>query len=343
MTFSDEQDLTTARLRAALNAQAELVQPGEDGLRAIRERVAEGGGPWWRSPAAVAVAAALVLVAAIGGMTALLLLPTGPQSPEVVAGPGSDGPASTPADSPSDPGATVGTTTPSPSETPVGVEGDVYVYYVASDGKAGGRLYREQRPNPGMDPVLAAISTMLAEPALDRDYDIESWPAGTEVLAYTAEGETATIEMSVPEGADWEDYAMQQLVYTVTANDPVVNEIQLIVNGRAMGSPFGRAPMVDVQGLIWVLEPRHDSEVTSPVQIVGYGTAFEGTVSWDVTNVETGEVVSGFTSAGANGEFADFYDEVELEPGQYKIRAYESSAEDGRPLHVDDKTFTVVD
>ena len=36
-----------------------------------------------------------------------------------------------------------------------------------------------------------------------------------------------------------------------------------------------------------------------------------------------------------------FGDSVELEPGTYEMRAFESSAENGEPIHVDTKTFTV--
>ena len=146
---------------------------------------------------------------------------------------------------------------------------------------------------------------------------------------------------------------MQQLVYTVTANDPAVKKVQLLVNGKAPASghhdwskPVTRAPMVDVQGLIWLLGPTEGATVSSPVKISGYGTAFEGTVSWEVYRRDKAvatdtKVAEGFTQAGANGEFDEFSDSVELEPGTYEMRAFESSAEDGRPIHVDSKTFTV--
>ncbi len=52
-------------------------------------------------------------------------------------------------------------------------------------------------------------------------------------------------------------------------------------------------------------------------------------------------VDEGFTQGGANGEFGEFADTVDLAPGTYELRAFESSAEDGRPLHADTKTFTV--
>ncbi|MCY7374148.1 MAG: Gmad2 immunoglobulin-like domain-containing protein, partial [Spirochaetaceae bacterium] len=106
--------------------------------------------------------------------------------------------------------------------------------------------------------------------------------------------------------------------------------------------PVARAPMLDVQGLIWVLAPTQDASVASPVTISGVGTAFEATISWQVRREGSDAVVAeGFTSGGANGEFGEFTDTVELEPGTYELRAFESSAEDGRPLHVDSKTFTV--
>jgi hypothetical protein len=41
------------------------------------------------------------------------------------------------------------------------------------------------------------------------------------------------------------------------------------------------------------------------------------------------------------GEFAEFSDTVDLDPGTYEIRALEYSAEDGSPIHIDTKTFTV--
>jgi hypothetical protein len=143
---------------------------------------------------------------------------------------------------------------------------------------------------------------------------------------------------------------MQQVVYTVTANDPSVEAVRLLVGGETptsragadLSEPVSRAPMVDVQGLIWLLTPTQDATVPSPVEITGYGTAFEGTVSWEVRRDGSDEVVEdGFTQGGANGEFDEFSDTVELGPGTYEIRAFESSAEDGSPLHVDSKVFTV--
>jgi hypothetical protein len=201
-----------------------------------------------------------------------------------------------------------------------------------------------------MEPVTAALSTMLTEPAVDPDYE-SPWPRDTDILDYAVDGETATVDLSdfVRLGAAGEVVAVQQLVYTVTANDPSVKRVRLLVDGGTPPSghqdwsyPVERAPRMDVQGLIWLLGPTEGETVSSPVEITGYGTAFEATVSWEVRRQDSDEVVAeGFTDAGANGEFADFTDSVELDPGTYELRAFESSAEDGRPLNTDTKVFTV--
>ena len=229
---------------------------------------------------------------------------------------------------------------------PVPIEGDVYVYYVMDDGK-GPRLYREQRPNPGMDPVSAALGTLLSEPPVDPDYT-SLW-GGSTLDGYAVVGDTATVTLAGAarslSARPIQPLMLQQIVYTVTANDPAVKLVRVAI-GDEVVSPddqLARAPMVDVQGLIWLLAPAEGATVSSPVEISGYGTAFEGTVSWEVRKAGTDgpAVAEGFTQAGATGEFGGFTDSVELEPGEYEVRAFESSAKDGSPLHVDSKTFTV--
>ena len=174
-THFPDDDPLAARLRDALSSEAAMVTPSDDGLQQIRDGIAGADRPWWRHPAVLAVAAAVVLGMVVGAGVAFL-------------GGGDDGgrqrrgryvgqphrrrPASRPS--------RARPRRSSESSTPIPVEGDVYVYYVMDDGQAP-RLYREQRPNPGMDPVTAAVSTLLAEPAVDPDYS-SPWPAGTQLL-----------------------------------------------------------------------------------------------------------------------------------------------------------------
>ena len=331
-------DPLAARLRAALTSEADMVNPSDDGLQRIRAGVDSARRPWWQHPATLAVAAAAVLGLAAGGL-AVALGGDGEEG-NVVASQSSDE-VQTPSPSPT----TDASEPPSPSPSPMPIEGDVFVYYVMDDPDSGPRLYREQRPNIGMDPVTMALTTMLTEPALDPDYSSE-WN-GTKLRNYSVSGETATIDLGSPPSSAGgiTQLGVQQIVYTVTANDKTVKQVRLLVDGAAPSTAteaVSRAPMVDVQGLVWLLGPTEGATVSSPVALSGVGTAFEATISWQVRREGADAVVAeGFTSGGANGEFGEFDDTVELEPGTYEMRAFESSAEDGRPLHTDSKTFTV--
>lgn len=332
-----------ARLRSALTWEASTMAPSDDALTRIRERIA-GRRRWYRHPALVAVAAAVVLAAAVVGGLALY---GGDTEPDTVTSAGT-GPASrTASDTPSvTDSATSPSDTASPSPPAAPVEGWVYVYYLRDDG-TGPRLYRERRPNPGTEPVQAALATMLGEPALDPDYT-SAWPSGTTVLGYSVAADTATVDLSdfTEVGTAADSVGVQQLVYTVTANDPRVRRVRVLVNGeppssgRDWSTPVARAPRAQVQAPIWLLAPTEGQTVSAPVRIRGYGTAFEATISWAVYQGST-KVAEGFTQGGANGAFAPFADTVTLPPGRYEIRAFEVSAEDGSPRNVDTKTFTV--
>ena len=335
----DNDEPMAARLRAALNAEAAMTHPTDDGLTSIRARTA-GARPWWLHPGVLAVAAAVVLGVLVGGGFALLGSNGSSPDDNVIANQTTTAPGPSGSETPS--------ATPTPTPSPSGGNDGVYVYYVMDDPVSGPRLYREEHPNSGTSPVVAAVSKMLAGPPLDADYS-SPWPKGTEVHELTVAGDTATVDLSgfPAVGAAYEEAAVQQLVYTVTANDPAVKQVRLLVDGETPPSghsdwsqPVSRAPMVDVQGFIWLLSPSEGETVSSPVRIDGYGTAFEGTISWEVRR--DGEVVAeGFTQGGSMGDFGEFSDSVDLEPGTYELRAFESSAQDGSPIHVDTKTITV--
>ncbi|MCY7373768.1 MAG: GerMN domain-containing protein, partial [Spirochaetaceae bacterium] len=271
-------DPLAARLRAALTSEADMVNPSGDGLQRIRAGVDSGRRPWWQHPAALAVAAAAVLGLAAGGLAVALGGDDGEEG-NVIASQTSD---------------EVETPSPEPSETKTEATDqpqvdDVYVYYVMDDADSGPRLYREQHrvSSAGAEsPVFTALAEMMSRPALDPDY-VTSWPTGTEAVDYEVSGATATVYLTdFPRvGAGGEVVAVQQLVYTVTANDKRVSRVRLLVNGAAPPSghtdwsePVARAPMLDVQGLIWVLAPTQDASVASPVTISGVGTAFEATI-----------------------------------------------------------------
>jgi hypothetical protein len=338
-----EPDPMESRLRDALTSEAAMVEPAGDGLQKIRLGIEQHRRPWWQHPGAI-LAAAAVAGLAVGGVAFAL---------------GGDDGGTNVATSPS-PSASA-TDQPSPtSSSSDGAEhrvtDTVFVYYVHDDGQSP-RLYREQHDVTALvtagrdEPTKAELGVfaLLNQEPVDPDY-ASPWPAGVGVRGgITKDGDTATVDLTqfLKQGAAVENAGVQALVYTVTANDPTIKKVRLLVGGEAPTSghgdwsePVAREPMVDIQGLVWLLTPTQGDTVSSPVKIEGFGTATEGTISWEVRK-EGVVVEKGFTQGGANGEFGDFTATVDLAPGDYEISAFESSAKDGSPIHIDTKNFTV--
>jgi hypothetical protein len=334
-------DTLETRLRRALNTEASMVNPSGDGLGRIRAGIAEEQSTiWWRRPALALVAAAVIGLA-VGGVA-------------VAIGQNDDNPNDGIAGQPDDEKTTApATTAPAPTSSPSNTNAggstvSVPVYYVMDDGQAI-RLFREFHKVPALPEgkIATAVEQMFGDKAIDPDYS-SSWSAGTEVLSVSKSGDTATVDLSsFPSvGADAETKAVQQLVYTVTATDNTVKKVRLLVDGTAPQSghsdwsqPVTRAPMLEVQGLIWILTPTQGSQTGSPVKVSVYGTAFEGNVSLQVYQGDT-MVTQTFVTT-AMGMFLEASTTIKLEPGSYELRAFESSAKDGTPQHVDTKTFTV--
>ena len=332
-------DLLETRLRRALNTEASMVNPSGDGLGRIRAGIAEEQSSiWWRRPALALVAAAF-LGLAVGGVA--VALSQNDDKTNLPAGPTTESQTTAPETTEAP------TTSPSNTTSPQGSMVNVPVYFVADDGREL-RLYREfHRTALQPEGKIATAVDQMFGPAVDPDYS-SSWPETTKVLSVSKSGDTATVNLSAfpSTGADAETKAVQQLVYTVTATDNSVKKVRLLVNGKAPQSghsdwsqPVARASMLDVQGWIWILTPTQGSTVGSPVKVSVYGSAFEGTVTLQVFKGDT-KVAETFVTT-AMGMFREASTTIPLDPGRYELRAFESSAQDGSPLHVDTKTFTV--
>ena len=357
MNTPRDQDVLGDRLRDALHREADQVRPAGDGLARIREGIdARQARIWWRMPALALGAAALVGVALggvllRGGDQDATKLPAATSSPTVKA---SDDPTSAPSTEPSSEGTTTPTaaappvkTTTSPPAVAVGPV-SVFVYYVRDD-RGTLRLYREQHTAAGhaKGRAAAAVTEMFGDSAVDPDYS-SPWQAGTKVIGYTRTGSLATVNVTrfPAVGSAAEAIAVQQLVYTVTANDTAAKRVRLTVNGKTpssghadLSAPQARAPMLDVQGLIWILAPKQGQRTGSPVTVTVFGTAFEGNVTLRVFEGDQ-EVASDFVTT-AMGEFRQASTTFTLDPGGYTVRAYDENAENGDLLERDSKSFTV--
>jgi Immunoglobulin-like domain of bacterial spore germination/Sporulation and spore germination len=356
-------------LRQALREEADGVLPSIDALSRIRRRTARP--PLWRRPVVLGVAAASVTaMAVIAGSAYFLGDPAddttasgSDSSPSAVDSPtAAQSPSPSVTESPTPPDSTETTTPPETDGPGSGGLDTVPVYYV-TDTTQGPRLAREFREVPAPDgPLVAAVTTMLAEPALDFDYESLWLPdtqvRGVEVTAnaievdFTGETDYTAVRDDVAE------LAVQQLVYTVTAaaNDAGLNgqlPVQILVDGEQPGQmwgqldltePIAREPQTNVGQLVQIDNPFDRAVVGRTVTVRGVAMAFEATLTWQVYDDEGNPVEEGFTNTNDSGRFAPFEFEVELEPGVYSVVVTDSDptggAEGPGPMS-DTKNFTV--
>lgn len=343
-----DDDPIARRLRRALHAEASMVQPSGDGLAEILE---EAERPRWRRwvPVAAAVAAAAVVAVVAGttvgggggsGLAGPAAPPSAAGTVDPTAGPdgvasGPTGPVTEAGEEPSSsPSVAV---EPAPAGTLTGIP----VYWM---GSTATRLwvYREFRAVPDAgDRATSAVQAILREQPLDPDYSSPWRPAGD--VSVTVDGQAVTVDLSADAfentdlGSEAAEVAVQQLVYTVTAAAQVRGPVTVLVDGQSgfeawgalvLDSPLRRDPAVQAQ--IWLDGPLQGTRVPAGrVTVSGVGTAFEGTLSWEVTDA-SGEVVDdGFTNAGANGSFAPFAFAVDLPAGDYTVSVWADDASGG--------------
>lgn len=257
-------------------------------------------------------------------------------------------PASAPPSS--SPSATPTTAAPTPTGTSARP-----VYWLRDTDPAGPRLYREFVARPETDgPARDALEVMLAGAPTDPDYT-SLWPQGTQVLSVVRDGDLATVDLSREAldgqaGAEFEAMSVQQLVHTVTAAEPEIARVALRFGGQTeeslwghvtVSEPITRAPAVETLGPVWILTPTEGGTIARGAEFGGEATVFEATVSWEWE--QDGAVVAeGFSTATEGGPGRGSWTAtVDVPPGEYVLRAFESSAQDGRVTFLDTKRVTV--
>lgn len=366
MTDRDPHDSDLeALLGRALRTETAGIVPAGDGLARIRDRVDGRGRTAWWKPALALVAAAAggllvggLVLPGVGGadgtastvneLTPAESTPSATPTPEAGSDgiDGIDGPAASPSAT---------TTAPSTSRSP-GASAALPVYYLHDDG-SGPRLYREfHLAADGGTGGAAAVREMLRGEPVDPDYT-SLWAAGTELLGYAVEDGVVTVDLSAEAldgssaGSAGAATSLQQLVYTVTAVEGDGSlRVRLTVEGEPVPElwgaldtrePVARAPMLDVQGQVWILGPTQGERSASPVEVTVYGTAFEGTVVLQVTATGRDEVLAEQVVTTAMGEFVDAATSFELPPGDYTVRALSEYGEAMELLERDSKEFRV--
>jgi hypothetical protein len=176
-------------------------------------------------------------------------------------------------------------------------------------------------------------------------------PAGSTLLGLSVAGGVATADLSEEFESGGGSLSMRlrlaQLVYTLT-EFPTVRGVNLEIEGRpvttfssegiVIDGPLTRDDFEDLVAPIVVEAPEAGQTVTSPVTVSGTANVFEATVSMRILGPDNEVIAETFATAtcgtGCRGTYKKNipFQVVELTEGF--IEVFESSAEDGSPLHV---------
>lgn len=237
----------------------------------------------------------------------------------------------------------------SENTNPIGV-------YFVSDTPHGFRLFSEERTFSVVDDIeLQVISDLVSGKTLPLDPDyVNLWGGTNRVNSVSIAGSIATVdlgELSLNVGAEGEQRAIDQIVWTLTALVPDVKSVAFTVNGKTIESfaghvdttaTFERAIDYEVLNPIQINSINQGAELTSPVTISGQACTFEANVVWKLS--QNGVALKdGFTTATSGcPDRGDWSISLgNLDPGTYTIQALEYSAEDGSLFAIDDKQFTI--
>jgi hypothetical protein len=218
--------------------------------------------------------------------------------------------------------------------TAIAVTRTAAVYYVGDTGVRAA-LYREFRQVPVVGgPIRTAVNAMLHVPPRDPDY-ASLWPRATRIRGVSQSGNLATINLSrealTPRpGSGFACASLQQLVHTVTAANPRVTRVRLLVEGRSRGvvstfwgagcgpdAPMSRLlPSYRILSPVQISNLLHAQFVPRTFPVTGEANVFEATVHWTVTDQATRRVLrQGFTTATDTGlRFGTFRFVVSLPP-----------------------------
>jgi len=236
-------------------------------------------------------------------------------------------------------------------------DGIPLTFFFVSDSPRGFKLFSEtqnQMAREG-DLALQIVSDLVsgAVVPLDPQY-VNLWGNGNSVNSVKIEESIAAIDLGVISlnvGAEGEQRAIDQILWTLTEFSPEITGVTFTVNGETVESfaghvdttaVFKRAISYEVLNPIQISSINQGAELASPVTISGQACTFEANVVWKLS--QDGKVVDeGFTTASSGcpdrGDWSITI--MDLAQGNYTFTALEYSAEDGSLFAIDDKEFVV--
>lgn len=212
--------------------------------------------------------------------------------------------------------------------------------------------YRDVGDTPGV--ARAAIESLLSGPQGPEAETgvVTTIPEGTSLLGLTIEKGIATVDLSTEFddsglGSCCEHFPLAQVAYTLTAFDTVDRVVFEIEGDRVesygghglmIGKPQTRDDFRDAAPPIVVDFPFPGQHVGTTFVLEGSANVFEATVSYRIVDEDGTLLEEGFTTAscgtGCAGDFSERVT-VDVQKDTYAIlEVFESSAEDGSPLHM---------
>lgn len=242
--------------------------------------------------------------------------------------------------------------TPETSQTPQEHEEHqsvtLEVWFARGEGLFGTRRDTESTPGIG----AAAMTELLSGPnqAETGAQVSTAIPDGTELLDLDISDGTATVDLSSEfergGGSFGETMRLAQVVYTLT-QFPTVDDVVLEIDGERIEvfgghglmieDPMKRSDFQDLLPPIVVMSPAIGERISSPVTISGTANVFEATVSIRILDDDGNLLTETFTTATCGtGCRGDYSKKVKFEAAGDGgvIEVFESSAEDGSPLHL---------
>ena len=229
-------------------------------------------------------------------------------------------------------------------------------FFFVSDTPRGFKLFSEVQSWTAADDMnFQVVSDLVTGKVVPLDPEYATLWGGTNTVNSVGIADSvATVdlgEISLSVGAEGEQRAIDQIVWTLTEFAPEVKSVAFTVNGKTVESfaghvdttaTFERAIGYEVLNPIQISSINQGAELTSPVTISGQACTFEANVVWKLS--QDGKVVQeGFTTASSGcPERGDWSITLaDLAPGNYRIETLEYSAEDGSLFAIDDKEFEV--
>ena len=251
--------------------------------------------------------------------------------------------------------------TPEPNETTAeedaaGEKTTVQVWFVEPGRDATPQLLLHHVEIPATQAVgRAAIEQLLRGVPGDlaaRSAAMTIVPEDTELLGLTIEGGTARVDFNrafeiTGMGTSSDGYQIPQVVYTLT-QFPTVKRVEFLLEGEPVEVIGGHGIMLDGPQTrkdwetalppIVVESPYPGRTVDWTFDLFGIANVFEATVSWRLIDSNGKKIDEGFVTAtcgtGCWGEYEARISIERQEDTSATLQVFESSAEDGSPLHM---------